>query len=133
TLPRLVTLLSWTWDDVEAPALPPGIAVEGHQVTAMRRIAAGGAHDDEVVHDQRRAADPAAELLRVFDVGAPELFPGQSVQRDDEVVLRAEVHVTLPERHGAVGRCHTAPRCRSLGPRASRLVEIAPEGTAGWR
>ena len=126
--PRLHGLLG-AGDREELPHLAPAGGVDAEDRTASRPLAALGADDDLVLHEQRRAREADGELLRVDELGVPRRLAGLHVERDEPPVDGAHEHLALPEGDPTrVWRVRL--RCDEV---VVQLREVGPEWLAAGR
>src|ERR1700731_3048868 len=89
-------------DHIPAPRQTPILGIERCDVAAMRSVASRSAHDDLVLHHQRRGRDVAAALSRVIQVDPPQQAPAFLVQGNHVIVLAAKEDLPIAYRHSPI-------------------------------
>src|SRR5262249_11815587 len=86
-LPGLVTGLARARNGVGAPRLLAGVEVGRVDPAADAELAAGGADDGDVAHDEGRKRHRLADG-GLGHLALPQLLPGRAVEREDAAVER---------------------------------------------
>ena len=125
-LPRLVAELARSGHGVEAPETFAARRVVGVDESADRVFAAAHAHDDLVLHHERRARQLVA-LHRVGHLHLPQHRAAPRVERDEHGVERADEQPVVEDRHAAVEAVVLVRVLHRL------LARVAPDLAAGLR
>ena len=100
-LPGLVAGLAGAGNRIGAPGRLAGVEIGRLDIAADAELAAGGADDREVAHDQRRDGQRLAER-GIGDLALPHLLAGRLVDGEHAAVERDRDHLVLPQRDAAV-------------------------------
>src|SRR5262245_58894121 len=100
-LPGLVAGLAGARNRIGAPQPLPGVEVGALDEAADAVLAAGGADDRDVAHNEGSMRERLADR-RIGDLALPDLLSGRLVDREQPAIERNGNDLVLPERHAAI-------------------------------
>src|ERR1700694_3910808 len=89
-------------DHIPAPRQTPILRIERCDVATIPSVASCAAHDDLVLHHQRRGGDVASALSRVVHVDPPQQAPVFLIQGNHVIVLGAKEDFPIAYCHAAI-------------------------------